>query len=170
MNAITNISILLFISFSMSIPTCWSKEKIYGDADVERVVRVYDGDTCTVDIRRFYVKGKDGKTEVLEDNHPIISESINIRTRGVDTPEIKSKDEKSKALAIKARNYVRERLRDAKKITLRNIVKDKYFRLVATVDVDGHDIAQDLIHEGLALPYDGGKKADWEEELADKEA
>jgi len=39
--------------------------------------------------------------------------------------------------------------------------REKYFRIVADVDIDGQDLGQMLIHEGLAQPYDGGKKPKW---------
>ncbi len=55
-----------------------------------------------------------------------------------------------------------ERLRTAQSITLKNVERGKYFRIVATVDADGQDVSDLLIQEGLAVPYDGGTKGkDW---------
>ena len=52
-----------------------------------------------------------------------------------------------------------------KKIVLYNLVRDKYFRLLASVKVgdgnmpaDAIDVAEYLIKKGLAKEYDGGKK------------
>ncbi len=40
--------------------------------------------------------------------------------------------------------------------------RDKYFRIDARVLADGQDLADLLISQGLAVPYDGGTKtADW---------
>lgn len=157
-------SLLLFICV-LSVSSCLSK--MYGDATVARVVRVYDGDTLTVDIQDFTVGTKD-KKRVIEDVHPIISEAMSIRVYGIDTPEIKSKSEKVKAWAIKARDRARELLDAGKKIVLKQIEKDKYFRFDAIVLIDGISLGDVLIEEGLAVAYDGGKKSDWEAILADK--
>lgn len=156
-------AILFTFTCALSISTCWSKT--YGDATVKRIVRVYDGDTFTADIDAFSFTTKDGKKKVLKDLHPVISEAMNIRIFGIDTPEMKSKSEKVRRWAIKARDRARALLNAAKEVILTNIGKDKYFRFDATVWVDGHNLGQTLIDEGLALPYDGGKKADWEAHL-----
>ena len=40
--------------------------------------------------------------------------------------------------------------------------RDKYFRVVAKVNVDGRDLSQLLLEEGHAVIYDGGTKSkDW---------
>lgn len=43
-------------------------------------------------------------------------------------------------------------------MTLRNLRRDKYFRLLADVEADSGDIASALIERGLAKPYEGGRK------------
>jgi len=118
----------------------------YGNVTVSRVVSVYDGDTITVDI----------------DNYPpIIGKSISVRIYGIDTPEIKSKNPKETERAKQARDYVQGLLKTAKVVELRNMRKDKYFRILAEVYVDGQSIADLLIKKGYAVPYDGGTKQDW---------
>ena len=52
-------------------------------------------------------------------------------------------------------------LKTAKVIELRNIQRGKYFRIVADVYVDDKNLADILIKNNLALPYDGGTKRDW---------
>jgi len=50
----------------------------------------------------------------------------------------------------------------AESITLKNVQRGKYFRLVASVEADGQDVSDLLIQEGLAVVYDGGTKVkDW---------
>jgi micrococcal nuclease len=39
--------------------------------------------------------------------------------------------------------------------------RDRYGRLLREVRVDGRDVAEVLISEGLAEPYSGGQKRDW---------
>ena len=58
------IATLFIFTCAMSIPTCWSKS--YGDATIKRVLRVYDGDTFTADIKEFTVS-TDGKKKVLKE-------------------------------------------------------------------------------------------------------
>ena len=50
-------------------------------------------------------------------------------------------------------------LKDAKKITLNNMKRGKYFRIAADVIVDGENLADILIQAGLAIEYNGGKKS-----------
>lgn len=124
-----------------------SGEKVYAaSATVSRVVSVYDGDTITVDIDSF---------------PPLIGEKIGIRIAGIDTPEIRDKRPKIKKLAIQARDYVRAVLARSESIELRNLRRGKYFRIVADVYVDGQNLAAALLDQGLAHPYDGGKKKKW---------
>jgi len=118
----------------------------YGDLVVEKYISAYDGDTFRVDVAEI---------------HPLIGRNMPIRLRGVDTPEIRGKCDQEKALAIKARDFVRELLADAETIVLINIDRGKYFRIVADVSVDGVDLGETLIENGLGRLYDGGKKESW---------
>lgn len=111
-------------------------------ANVE-YVRAYDGDTITVNIPR------------LPD---VFGKNIGIRVRGVDTPEIRAKCDNEKYMAIRARNYVRSLLENAKKIDLINPERGKYFRIVADVRFDGADLRDSLLHMGYAINYNGGTK------------
>ena len=118
----------------------------YGDLVVEKYISAYDGDTFRVDVARI---------------HPLIGRNMPIRLRGVDTPEIRGKCDEEKALAIKARDFVRDLLANAESIILQNIERGKYFRIVADVSVDSVDLARTLIQKKLGTAYDGGKKESW---------
>lgn len=111
-------------------------------------VRNYDGDTITFHIPNV---------------HPLLGKKINIRVNGVDTPEIRGKTKCEKDLAKVAKGVVERYLKYAKKITLRNIGRGKYFRVVADVYVDNQSIKDVLIKKKLGYPYDGGTKPkiDW---------
>ena len=94
--------------------------------------------------------------------HPIIGDDMGIRVRGLDTPEIRGRCDREKELARQARDYARTILERAERIDLVDIERGRYFRIVATVLVDGVDLAEILIDAGLAVPYDGnGPRPDW---------
>jgi len=118
----------------------------YGTVTVSKVISVYDGDTFRVNIDSL---------------PPIVGKNIPIRVNGVDTPEIRGKCQYEKNLALKARDFVRVKLANAKEIQLTNLQRGKYFRVVANVVVDGVSLEQELLDNKLAYEYSGGKKISW---------
>jgi endonuclease YncB( thermonuclease family) len=118
----------------------------YGTVTVSKVISVYDGDTFRVNIDSL---------------PPIVGRNIPIRVNGVDTPEIRGKCPYEKNLALKARDFVRDKLANAKEIKLTNLQRGKYFRVVANVLVDGFSLEQELLDKELAYEYSGGKKLSW---------
>lgn len=118
----------------------------FGQLTVETVKRVHDGDTFIVDIA---------------DVHPIIGKGISIRIQGIDAPEITDPRPEVKALAIEAREYVKARLSSGSRIELNHIGRDKYFRILADVYVDGANLAEELLEQGLAAPYHGKTRPKW---------
>ena len=54
-------------------------------------------------------------------------------------------------------------LENAFEIKLINIQRGKYFRIMASVLMDGCDLADALINANLGRPYDGGKRLPWNE-------
>jgi endonuclease YncB( thermonuclease family) len=107
-----------------------------------------------------YVSNYDGDTIRfnIHDVHPLIGKNISVRVMGVDTPEKNGKLPCEKEKARIAQRFVENMLKNAKKIELRDIGKDKYFRVLAKVNVDGKDLGDLLIKNKLALPYGGGTK------------
>jgi endonuclease YncB( thermonuclease family) len=118
----------------------------YGTVIVSKVISVYDGDTFRVDIDSL---------------SPIVGKNIPIRLNGVDTPEIQGKCQYEKDLALIARDFVRNKLANAKEIKLTNLQRGKYFRVVANVLLDGVSLEQDLLENELAYKYGGGGKSNW---------
>jgi micrococcal nuclease len=118
----------------------------YGTAIVSKVISVYDGDTFRV---------------VIDSLPPIVGKNIPIRLNGVDTPEIQGKCQYEKDLALKARDFVRNKLANAKEIKLTKLQRGKYFRVVANVIIDGVSLEQELLENKLAYKYTGGKKSSW---------
>lgn len=83
-----------------------------------------------------------------------------MRVLGCDTPEIHSKNEGEKKLALKAKDFT-DTFCGGKIVQLRDHGKDKYGRMMARVVVDENCLTEKLIEAGLARAYDGGKKKGW---------
>jgi endonuclease YncB( thermonuclease family) len=107
----------------------------------------YDGDTCTVSL-------PDGIPALFGDH-------ITVRLSGIDTPEIRGMCDQEKALAQQAQALTQRLMAQATKIDLLEPRRDKYFRILARVMADGHEVAEELVKSGLAVHYDGEKKKDW---------
>lgn len=110
------------------------------------IISIYDADTFTIN---------------LPCNMPVVCKSVPIRAEGYDAPEIRGKCEEEKALAQEAKAYVTETLKKSKKIELRDLVRDKYFRLRAKVYVDGQALDRLIIDKELARAYHGGTRRGW---------
>jgi micrococcal nuclease len=99
-----------------------------------KVVSVYDGDTCRADIKLGFGVTLENKT---------------IRLSGIDTAEIRGGDNKEDA--FKARDRLRELILN-KEVVLQTM-KDrtgKYGRIIGTIFVDGQNVNELLVEEGLA--------------------
>jgi len=115
-------------------------------------VSIYDGDTLYLDVAGW---------------PPVVGQHIGVRINGLDTPEMHShcQDEQAKAReeakAIQARQALEGILAHAETVELRNINRDKYFRILADVYADDANVADRLISAGLAVEYHGEKKVGW---------
>lgn len=107
------------------------------------IVRVHDGDTFLVNIK--------GIPEVF-------GKEIAVRIRGIDTPELNDRRKNIKEIAYKAKLELEQILFSAKKITLYNLGRDKYFRVLASVKANDIDVGKYLIRKGLAKRYNGESK------------
>ncbi len=135
---------ILFLIIPLTVSA--AKDTTYGNLVVSKVRSVYDGDTFRVDIAGV---------------HPIIGHNVSIRIYGVDTPEIRGECPSEKVKAKNAQRFVEQALRLASTVELRDVRRDKYFRLNADVYVDGRSISAMLIKHGMAYPYFGKTKQDW---------
>ena len=118
---------------------------------IAEYVNNYDGDTVTFNLPELKKMDKDKKFSLFWDK-------ISVRIGGIDTPEMKGKCSQEKELAKQAKLFVKEKLENAKKIVLDNIGPDKYFRILGEIYVDEVPLAQMLMEQGYAVPYDGGTK------------
>jgi len=119
--------------------------KYYLTSDFKYITldRVYDGDTFFVNIK--YV-------------NKLLGKRIGIRINGIDTPELRTKDQCEKTRGIAAKLYLKMKLDNAKKILLKGCKRGKYFRLVCDVIVDGENIGDLLVEKGYGYFYSGGTK------------
>jgi len=116
-----------------------------GQIKKAKVLKVYDGDTVWVALK---IHGKVYKMKV--------------RLNGIDTPELKPplttpNREKVIASAIKSKEFV-ARLIDQKIVTLKCYKFEKYGRLLADVSINKINLADELLKNKLAKPYDGKTK------------
>jgi endonuclease YncB( thermonuclease family) len=122
--------------------------KVFGFKDFTvdaKVVKVYDGDTCTC----------------VFDTFGMGLYRHQIRLNGIDTAEIKSKDADVKALALRTRDFVADLILN-KIVQLTCEGSDKYGRILGIIRIDGVCINNLLIEKKMALPYDGGTKTQFD--------
>jgi endonuclease YncB( thermonuclease family) len=106
-------------------------------------VRNYDADTLTVRIPGV---------------HPLLGHDISVRVLGIDSPEIKGRAPCEKETARNGQRLVENLLKNAHSIELKKIQRDKYFRILAEVWVDGKELGALLLKNRLAVEYSGGTK------------
>ncbi len=119
----------------------FSSSKDYGSVVVQ-VVSIYDGDTFTVNILNY---------------PPIIGKKISVRIAKINSPELKDPNLFVRQEARQAKEFTTNALKKACKVELREMQRDKYFRILAKVYVDGKNLGDLLIENGLAKLYSGGK-------------
>lgn len=100
------------------------------------------------------------RAEVI-DGDTIRAGGRTVRLIGLDAPELRGRCPAEIALARRARERLAEILGGRAWLTTRG--RDQYGRVLAVVrDAEGRDVAQLLIAEGLARPYDGrGPRPQW---------
>lgn len=116
-----------------------------GNTYIGKVVYVYDGDTLHVAFNEcgdYY--------------------RWNCRIIGVDTPELRTKNQNEKILGYKVRDVIIEKLMN-KIVTIKTYDFDKYGRLLIDIIMPNEEItlSQWLINNGYAYAYDGGTKKSW---------
>ncbi|MGH8353032.1 MAG: thermonuclease family protein [Pseudomonas sp.] len=137
---------LALILSLLCAPALNATEGPYGKVRVDEVTSIYDGDTFRVTISGWPA---------------VVGQRVPVRLYGIDTPELRDRRPRVRDLARRAKQFSVERLRQARRIELREIRRDKYFRLLAEVWIDGESLGALLLKAGLAKPYDGGTKNAW---------
>ena len=140
-------STLIYLFFPLFTLNCEAAQNCAHDKTTFRCVKYlknYDADTITVEIPGV---------------HPLIGDRISVRVFGIDAAEIKGKGKCEKEAARTAQRLVEHILESAENIELRNVARDKYFRILADVFADGRKVSDVLVKNGLAVAYDGGTKS-----------
>jgi micrococcal nuclease len=108
--------------------------------------RVIDGDTISVTLS----------------NLPPPLNKLSIRLYGIDTPELRGKCANERALAIKARDFLKI-LVNGNDVVVKDYSWDKYGgRIVGKAYVNNLNLSTLMIVHGIAMPYYGvGAKTDW---------
>jgi micrococcal nuclease len=124
-----------------------------------KVTNIHDGDTITV-VFRFCASSQNGFMK------------INIRMKGLDAPELKSQKLETQAARV-CTNELTRKLGQQKFWYVVMSKWDKYGGRVIgeiydTQDCKGVNVNQWLLDEGLAKPYNGGKKQIWTSEELQK--
>jgi endonuclease YncB( thermonuclease family) len=84
------------------------------------------------------------------------------RLTGFDTPESFEPGCAAEArLARQATQRLRALVAQARRVDAALAGSDRFGRRLVRLSLDGRDVGAVLIAEGLALPYDGGRRIDW---------
>ena len=111
-----------------------TRNKPYPDVKVSRLLKVIDGDTFRCDI---------------DEHSAIAGINISIRLRGINTPELRSRNKEERRSAQLEKQRLSDLLHNARVIELRNIGRDKYFRIDADVYIDGEPLLPKLNRQYL---------------------
>ena len=114
---------------------------------VKSVDKVVDGDTIDVTIDLGF--------DILYRSR--------VRMAGIDSPESRTRDLEEKAMGLEAKDYLKNRLKFAKKIVIRTEKLDsseKYGRILGWLFLDDEttSVNNQMIMKGYAWQYDGSTK------------
>ena len=114
--------------------------------------RVVDGDTVDVNIDLGFD----------------VWHKARVRLAGIDTPESRTRNKAEKKLGLKAKERLKEMLKGRQLILNCTKEKGKFGRVLATIEAHSskllpamYQVNQQLMEEGHARPYHGGKKVPW---------
>jgi len=111
-----------------------------------------------------YVSNYDGDTfKPLIAGVPDFISKLNVRVRGVDTPEMRNRKKHRRggceiALASRAKEFTRQVLSSAKRIDLLHLGWAQYRRIEADVLVDGRDLATMIVEQNYGVIVSRHKK------------
>jgi endonuclease YncB( thermonuclease family) len=113
---------------------------------ISRVDSIIDGDSFTVSVHGW---------------PKIIGHKICVRVSRIDCPEVRGKTARERSLAQAARQFLATKLASARVVSIHHLQRDKYFRILADVEIDGFDLGVMMIQAGLARRYSGGRRLPW---------
>jgi len=143
---IAAVSALALLSACTSVSDTSKTSAAFGQAI--SVLDIIDGDT---------IKIQDQRSGAISD----------ARLVGYDTPEIFEPGcAEELALGQKATQRLQVLLARARDISTAPLGTDRFGRQLLRVNLDGRDLASIMVSEGLAVPYDGGRRINWCRRLA----
>lgn len=97
------------------------------------------------------------------DGDTVEFQALNYRLTGYDTPEVRHAEcEAERALGNRATAQLQAMIDSASAMELRvEAGRDRYGRGLGSLLVDGRDVGDVLISEGLARRYNGGQRRGW---------
>ena len=113
------------------------------------------------DVELHSVSSGDTIVVSIPDLPEIFGKKIPVILEGIEVPKARGRCYQENDLAKKAENRVEGLLFKAKVISLANVKRDHYFRLVGNVMADGKDISGVLLNENLAKIKTGRNQTDW---------
>ena len=120
---------------------------------VKEIVKVVDGDTV----------------DVIIDLGFDLSKKERVRLAGIDTPESRTRNAEEKVFGLEAKAYLTERLEGAENLIVKTEKDGKYGRMLDWFysNKSENSINNEMIANGYAWEYDGGKKEKNLQDLAD---
>ena len=114
---------------------------------IKSITKVVDGDTIDANIDLGFD----------------ISLTKRIRLAGIDSPESRTTNLKEKALGLESKEWLKKTLEGAKDIIIKTEKPDsteKYGRIIGHLFINDQETSlnNQMIDEGYALVYEGGKK------------
>ena len=117
----------------------------YGPYRVD-LIKTIDGDTY-----KFAVHIWPGLTQV-----------INLRVNGINTPEKRTRRKCEKAAGIRASEFGNSLISKANDVIVHDVKLGKFAgRVLGKISVDGKDLGEIMILAGHAKPYFGGRRGPW---------
>jgi len=90
-----------------------------------------------------------------------ITVNINTRLAGIDTPEIRTKNELEKKAGNKVKDILSSLLIGKELLVKTYKDSDKYGRYICDIFVDNMNVNEFLVNMGYAFSYNGGARESW---------
>jgi endonuclease YncB( thermonuclease family) len=117
---------------------------------------------CVAAIAITAARGQGGDLRAIDGDTLVVrSTGERVRLLGVDTPELHPCRCAAECRAgVVAKSYLQGKL-DSGQVGLERRGTDRYGRTLATVRIDGRDVAPELISAGLGRVYHGERRQPW---------
>ena len=147
MSALAKVTLGILGIAALFIAACVPDSHVSGSGEACAITQIIDGDTLDL-------KCAGGPVE-------------RIRIMGYDTPETYFAEcPAEKRLGDAATNRLRQLAATTSVTRVERHGLDRYQRVLARIWLGGTDLAQTMVSENLAVPYNGGRRISWCDRLA----